>query len=304
MGWSPRRDISSKQLFKWLMALSVLCLLLPDWMTDNLDHVFSLLLGPLSRPGRQMSLAVTDQIRQDKNTSVSPEQYEKLGRQYQQAVNRLINMEQELRQQQELNLQLSGLRQEFGLARAHLIVAQVVGSDSSGWSQRVLLNRGSLGLIQAGQIVLSYADGGGQSPAAAERMDKYQMCVVGKIDDVGLRTSKLQLITDASFSLPVFIEPRWDRAESWRADGVLRGMGMGQVKITLARADFPVRAGDAVLACSDPQLLPVELLVGYVSSCEPDEDNPVFWQVTVQPAADPHTLREVVAVNTLWEKTN
>jgi cell shape-determining protein MreC len=302
MGWSPPRDLTSKQLFKWLMVISVVCLLLPSWLTDSLDHALSLLMGPLSRQSRQMSLAVTDQLHQSKKKQVTPQQYEQLLQQHQRAVNQIVNMEQELRQQQELNLQLSGLRQKFGLARPHLIAAHIVSSDSSNWSQRAILNQGSLQSIQKGQIVLSRTDGIEKQSINSDQVDAYQMCVVGRIQDVGLRTSQLQLITDGSFSLPVFIEPRWDRKETWRADGVLRGAGMGQVKVTLVRADFPVRVGDPVLACSDPKLLPVELLVGQISSCKLDEDNPVFWRVTVKPAADPHTLREVITIDTLWEQ--
>ena len=77
---------------------------------------------------------------------------------------------------------------------------------------------------------------------------------------------------------------------------------MGKAKVTLVRADFRVQAGDPGLAYSDPKYLPVELLIGYVSSCEVDENNPVFWQVMVRPAADPHALREVVVVNTMVQE--
>ena len=297
MGWSPRQGISAKQIFKGLMLLSVFCLFLPQRLTDSLDHALAWLLEPFTKSGRQLSLAVTDRLQPQETEEVSARQYEQLRRQYQQAVNKIVNLEQELHQQQELNVQLAGLRQQFGLARARLIAAQVVGSDSSSWSQRVILNQGSLQLIREGQLVLSRAGEAQEGMSTGKGADNFQMCVVGRIDEVGLRTSKLQLVTDAGFGLPVFIKSHWQRQESWRGEGVLTGGGMGQVKVTLVRADYPVRVGDAVLACSDPKTLPVELLVGQVSSCEPDKDNPVFWRIAVRPATEPHTLREVVVVD-------
>jgi len=298
MAFKHHHRISAKQLFSCLMVLSVICLLLPRRITDHVDHVISALLGPLSHRARQLSLEVTDQLQRTGGHSVSAQEHQALKERYDKSINILNNTRQELRRQQELNLQLSGLHQEFGLARANLIVAHVIGTDSTSWSQRLHLDRGSLHHLQAEQLALA-----GIEPAEATDKDKaaqdiYQMSVVGKLKDVGLKTANLQLITDSGCSLPVVIIPRWDRDDNWRAEGQLYGTGMGQITVRFVSAQLPVQPGDAVMACSNPRYLPTEMIIGRVQSSRRSDKNPVVWEITVKPAADLHSLRQVVVVDT------
>ncbi len=305
------REITTKQIFAWLMVLSVVLLLLPRSLTDRLDNAFMLLLGPLSGGGRNLALQVSGDSQGTVSSGGSSGNYERLRVMYNEAFCELTNVRQELGKLQNQHVRWSGLRQEFGLARARLIVAQVLGQDSTNWSKQIYVNRGSLDHVQKGQMVLGTvrgvdeADGvrkadesGGEQEEAGKKL--YQKCVVGRVKQVGLKICTVQLLVDDGFSWPTFVEPRWDRRQQWhqdRADGVLRGGSHGEVKVTMISTEYPVQAGDAVVACSDPEYLPVAMLVGRVKHCERDRDNPVLWQILVEPAVDLNTLSEVVIVD-------
>ncbi|KPK77333.1 MAG: hypothetical protein AMJ79_03610 [Phycisphaerae bacterium SM23_30] len=297
MAWHQGRDISSKTSFKLLMLFCVVLLLLPfpKWFTDLPARGLWLLLEPISSGGRYFAQRIGNDSTSLASETVSAQRHR-------QAEIEIYNLRQQLRHARDLNAQLSDLDQQFGLAPVRLIPAQVAGSDSASWRDILLLNRSGL---QPGQIALS---GTGLTGPQNPRTDNwneslYQMCVVGHIKDDRTDTFKLQLLTDADFSLPVFIEPRWDRAENWRANGHLNGQGMGQIEVILVKTDFPVRIGDAVLACSDSEKLPVEILIGFVKSCRRHPNNPIFWQITAEPALPLESLRHVIILDTQWKSS-
>ena len=313
MRWRNGREITTKQIFTWLMVLSMVLLLLPRGLTDRLDHAFMLLLGPLSGGGRDLSLQISGDSQEAVPNGDLSGNYSRLRAMYDEAFCELTNVRQELEKLQDQHVRWSGLRQEFGLARARLIVAQVFGQDSASWSKQIYVNRGSLDHVQEGQIVLGTVrgvdeaagnNGAGESGGEQEKPGGrlYQKSVVGRVKQVGLKSCTVQLLVDEGFSWPTFVEPRWDRRKQWhqdRADGVLKGGSLGAVKVTMISTEYPVQVGDAVVACSDPGYLPVAMLVGRVKHCERDRDNPVLWQILVEPAVDLHMLSEVVIVDSI-----
>jgi len=300
------------------MLLSVLLLLLPRGLTDRLDYAFMLLLGPLSGGGRDLALQISGESQKVGTSGDSSGNYERLRAKYDEAFCELTNVRQELEKLRDQHVRWSGLRQEFGLARARLIVAQVWGQDSASWSKQIYVNRGSLDHVQEGQIVLGTvrrvegtadagSNGGNGTDESGVEQEKpggrlYQKSVVGRVKQVGLKSCTVQLLVDEGFSWPTFVEPRWDRREQWhqdRADGVLKGGSLGEVKVTMISTEYPVQVGDAVVACSDPGYLPVAMLVGRVKYCERDRDNPVLWRILVEPAVDLNTLSEVAIVDSI-----
>ena len=289
MGWRQRREITSKEVFTVMMLCSVVLLFLPGKITELGDRCLWLFLGSISEGGRYLTQGLGQELSVTESVPVE---------EHRQAEIEIYNLRQQLQQTQELNRQLSGLGEQFGRAPVRLIDAQVTGSDTASWRDILLLNH----RLKPGQIVLG---GIGKMPSSPDQItqnidDLKIMCVVGQIKDDASDTFRLQLLTDADFSLPIYIEPRWDRREQWRAPGHLNGQGMGQMEAIMVQAVYPIQPGDAVLACSDPQRLPVEMLVGFVKSCRRDPDSPVFWQISVAPAVDLQMLRQVFVVETQW----
>lgn len=284
---------NSKRLFTWLMVASVAAVLfLPTSFSDGLGHLFSTLVSPFNFSGRSLSLAAVGKLRPDQPQTVPAEAYRRLQVQ-------LINLKQEFNELAEFTSRVQRLRQGFGMARAKLIDARVVGADTITWRRvnKVVVTRkldqGGLHQINPDQIALAFIPG--QDDAAA---DSYAWCVVGKILSSGVATANLQLACDTEFSLGVFVEPAPHREENWRAEGVLYGDGSDGMVCVVSKSDNPIRLGDAVVACSDPATLPIATLIGHVRQCRPDEKNPLRLKIAVAPAVDLNELNRVLIVNT------
>lgn len=285
---------SHRQVFTWLIVFSIACLFLPKRLTDNLDEALSLVLRPLGQKSRWVSLAATGKVRQWESGAVKQTEQGELEKRRGQ--NRLINLTEELGHQRALVMQLSGLRQKFGLARARLIEARVVGDDSSGWRQIKRLDQGSLHHLAAGQVVLGGVDGyRGDTNSGAG--DVYQMSVVGMIKAAAIKSSTLQLINDPGFRMEVFVEPAPGRNEQWRAKGMLRGEGMSEISVKMVSASYPVRKGDVILTSLEEKYLPTGMVVGSVKSCKRDDENPVLWRIGVEAQCDLGSLQRVIVVD-------
>jgi cell shape-determining protein MreC len=297
------RQLTSQQVFTWMMVLSVLFLFLPLRWTDRLDHLFSALVGPFSQGSRQMTLLVTENLPEPDQAEITERKCQKLQEMLLYAEKQKMNLIQANRNLQETIDRLAGVRQSFGQTRAMLMDADVIASDSTNWRYWKKLNQGSLQQIAVGQIVLGPMGPADKSEDSRSTESLCRMCVVGRVNNVGLKYSSFQLISDAGFSLPVILEPHPNRGEVWRANGVLKVKSLGEITVTMVEVrGNPVHVGDSVLACSDPRYLPVETLIGMVRECQSDPENPLMWRILVEPAADLHSLDHVVVVNPLWDE--
>ena len=299
MAGKRRGQTNSKQVFAWLMVLSVVALLLPRRLTDGLDFVLTSLLKPVTSVSRGWGLSVTKNLALAKPGSVRVDQYRQLE---ERAKRQRTNLLQEIRQLKELNTALTGLRQTFGMAQASYIIAGVIGSDTSNAHRIEHLNQGVEAGVEAGQIVLGMdpRDESNQSPGESISA----MFVVGRIKQAGIkgvRNTKLELLNNSGFRLPVVIVPGQNRQQDWRGQGVLEGHPMGKIVVKMVEIEgHAVQPGDIVMACSDPRRLPVEMVIGSVGDCQADRSNPLLWEIQVKPAVDLHQLGQLVIVNTKW----
>jgi len=293
-------QLGKRRVLGWLIAGSAACLLLPARWTQWVDDRFGGLLGPLSRGGRELSLAVTEDWRGEVGERPTVGDYQRLRQEYEGACRELENVRQQVRGLEEENARWSGVRGAFGAARVRLVTAAVVGSSSAGWSRTVQVDRGTADGVREGQMVLAVPGAEGAGGAAWARA-----CVAGRVAEAGPQSAQVQWVNDAAFRLPVFIEPRSGAGggeAAWRADGMLRGGQLGEVEVELISADYPIRVGDWVVACSDPWYLPAALAVGTVQRCERNKESPVFWRIVVQPAGAVHDLRQVLIVAPQWQQ--
>ncbi len=296
MSWSRQKKLSARQVFIYIMTGAFVCLLIPHEVTDKLDHVLGWAVTPFTKTGRGLSLQVTDKLRQDAPMALTQKEYQILLHNQQQQKIKIANLEQELKRYKEINVILSGLRQDFGQQQATFISSLVTGDDSSNIRDVSFLNRGSLHQVEKGQIALSpfrvetvNADGEGEALS-------YLMAVVGKIEDSSLKTSRLQLLSDPDFCLKVTIVPHWSRQENWHTNGMLYGHGMSRISVSMISTDFPVQPGDIVLARKEARYLPVNMVIGTVQSCTRKKDPPLEWEITVKPYADLYHLNDIYIV--------
>lgn len=297
-----RKDpISSKQVFLWVMVISVIFVLLPQRLTDRLDRLFNWVSQPLTSGVRDLTLSVSNKLDLTGDSLRSSPSTDQLETEIIRQQNQLVHLSRELERLKETNSQLAGLRREFGMARASFILADVVGSDTQ--HRREFLNQGSGDNVKIGQLVLALPLDFQGADEQEQALDVYQMCVVGQIGQTATRTSTLRLINDRGFCLPVIVEPSAERNEPWRANGILQGQSMGEIVVNMIEIkEYPIQAGDRVLAGSNPRMLPIEMMIGRVQLCQPDKDNPVLWHITVKPLTDLHALQRVIVVDTQWDE--
>ena len=300
MAGKRHNQTSSKKVFTWLMVLSVVAVLLPRRLTDGLDFVLTSTLKPMTSLSRGWGLSVTKNLEFAEPGSVPIDQYRQLEERTKRQRNNLL---QEIRQLKEWNAALTGLRQTFGMAQASFIIAGVIGSDTSNGRRIEHLNQGVEAGVEVGQIVLGMDPHDGSSDQTSGQSIS-QMFVVGRIKQAGSkggRSTKLELLNNSGFRLPVVIVPRQGRQEDWRGQGVLEGHGMGRIVVKMVEIEgHAVQPGDIVMACSDPRRLPVEMVIGSVGDCQADRSNPLLWEIQVKPAVDLHQLGQLVIVNTKW----
>jgi len=260
--------LSPGLLFVALLLAGLILLWLPQQLTCRLNFLFVRVFEPFLRLGRVVEAQRVQQIAGAGGQTVDAAEYERLWKAYQ----NLSAQYQTLHQEYET---LARFRREVPLPWAGLVLAEVC-SSVRGVRQELIINKGADHGLAAGQMVLS------------EKGD----CVLGVVQEVSSRLSRVRLLTDPSMTLEVRI--RRQGAEKEYA-GRMLGDGKNGCRIPLLPRDYDIRQGDVVYAAPQPGILEMPLVVGQCVQVQPDEEHPLLWDITVRPAADAYT-QKVVAV--------
>lgn len=139
------------------------------------------------------------------------------------------------------------LRQLLGLQQqsAGLITAAVISRDQAGWWQQLVLGRGALQGVAAGDSVL--APGG----------------LIGLVSAVTPSTARVTLLTDTASRVGVWVG-RTQR------HGLLVGTGTGRPVLRFIDKDPGVRPGDVVTTSPASTLVPPNLTVGVIQTVDED----------------------------------
>lgn len=121
------------------------------------------------------------------------------------------------------------------------VTARVIGDMGSAFGQSMLLGAGSNDGVRKGQAVLS-----GE-------------VLVGHIAEVGLRSSRLLLITDINSRTPIMVEPSHTRA-------ILTGDNTGRPRLNYVTGSPTIAVGDRVVTSASGSAFPPGIPVGAVSS--------------------------------------
>lgn len=239
------------------------------------------LAGPVARRLRtlRMGVAGPGEARDDE-----PSAHEALAWAYEQAMARLAQKEYEVSILHEQLLGISALaaRPEFG-ARP-LLPARIALRDPGTWPRVVWLDRGAADGVRPGMVA---ARG-------------YQL--VGRIDEVHERRSRVRLPTDPAFrAMCVVVSvaaqttvlgastlPQQDVA----LHGIVRGTGRarGRCEVDLIPVDQPVAPGDRILTTGDDNLFPPGLEIGRVTEVTPAA---LHHELDLVPSAPVHRLESV-----------
>jgi rod shape-determining protein MreC len=148
--------------------------------------------------------------------------------------------------------------------------AAVIGRDSSPFLRFVIINRGSNDGIRQGMPVVT------------------NQGLVGRVDAVISGASRVQLITDPSSLVSVFLQ-------NSEADAIMKGSVSGELTLEMLSQDAKVQEGDVVLTSGLGGEYPPDLLIGQVGNVRKRESD-LFQEATVQPVVDFSRLEIVLVI--------
>jgi len=248
---------TKRMLFTWLLLTGFIILLAPEKLTNRFQFAFARIFQwPLSM-GRNVTLSA--RARYSIETNVVNR------REYNQLQNHLANVIEQRDEAQKKLEKTAGLRIRYPLEGAKLVPVDVSTAFMSGSQCELIINRGGDDGLAEGQFVLG--DNG----------------IIGTICRVDRRSSQVKLITDPESKIAVKIEQS-------DAGMVMQGKGNNSAKIRLVSTKHKVKIGDIVRAVQKPGFLDSAMIVGKVSRCQKDDENPLLWDITVDPVFDLESL--------------
>ncbi len=180
-----------------------------------------------------------------------------------------LQQEQEAASQTRTLQGLLGLRQRIP---SETVAANVIGGGASPDFRTITIDIGThAGLANDMAVV---APGG----------------VVGRVIRAGALASKVQLLIDRNAAAGVVDERS-------RAQGIIVGMGTGELQLTYLSGTADVKAGDTVVTSGIDGLYPRGFVVGQVESVQRGAGE--FSMVRVRPSVDFSSLEHVLVVTTL-----
>jgi rod shape-determining protein MreC len=247
-------------LFTWFMLGGFIFLFAPDRLTNTFQLTFARLFSwPLSI-GRGISLATRARL----VTDVVPR------REYDQLKSHLANVTQQRDQEHQRVEQLSGLRQRPDWQRMNFVLADIA-TASDGSRNELIINRGEMDGVAKGQFVLA------------------DNSIIGRISAVLSRTAQVRLFSDPASKIPVKIA-------GLNVKRLMQGAANYTAKIPELQTEHKVKKGDEILAQQEPGFLDTPVIIGRVTQCKRDEQNPMVWDVTVEPVCDVKELTTVAVI--------
>ncbi|UCG47095.1 MAG: rod shape-determining protein MreC [Phycisphaerales bacterium] len=262
-GMAGRRvNVSRRMLFTWFVLAGFILLLAPEGLTGEMQLTFARIFC------RPASLLI--------KASLAPPSTEPLAdvvsrRRYDRLHNRLANVTQWLRREREKVETLSGLRDRPVWKGVDFVLADIIQSTIDALHGRLIINRGSEDGLAKKQFVMASDS------------------VIGVISGISARTARVMLLTDPSSRIPVTIG-------ELNVSVIMQGRGNDSAGISLLPRKHNVNMGDIVYAQKKPGLLGTAVIVGAVSRCRQDPQNPLLWDIDVKPACRTRKLAEVTVV--------
>lgn len=249
-------------MFTCLMLAGLIFLFVPQSLASKFQFAFvHIFHGPLSICRNFTLFAPKHQASTD---VVSRSEYTKLR-------NYLANNLQLLRQEHQKVKKLSGLYDRLPWKGVNFVLADVITAFIDGSRGEFIINRGENDGLAKGQFVLNH------------------FSIIGTVYDFDSRTARVQLVTDPKSKIAVEVA-------ELNVGGIMQGNGNDSAKIQLLPTKHKIKIGNIVYARKKPGLLDIPMIVGTVSQCKRDDENPLLWDITVKPACDIGKLSSVAVV--------
>jgi len=247
-------------LFTWFMLGGFIFLFAPQKLTDRFQLGFAHLFGRPLNIGREISLATRARMATD---TVSRTEYNQL-------LNHLANINEQLNEAYNKIEILSKIRLKPDYERMSFVPGDIITAPDVARTE-LIINRGKIDGLATDQFVIA------------------DNSIIGRISAVSPRTAQVRLFTDLASKIPIKIA-------RLNVDKVMQGTGNNTARIPLLSTKHQVGKGDEVLAFKQPGFLDVPMIIGRVTECKRDEQNPMVWDVTVEPVCDIKELKTITVI--------
>lgn len=240
-------------------------------LSGYLTPVFNLSLNPLVSFQRWMSvryLSARDFLTTPSDVVQLREQNAILESQVTQLQTQLIEMEERLGEAQVCFALL-----DFGRTNPQYdyIAATVIGREISPFLQYIIIDKGTEDGVRYGMPVVT------------------QQGLVGRIDAVIARASRVKLITDSTSVVNI-------RLQSGAIEAQLIGSLTGDLSLDMIPLDEMIEPGDVVLTSGLGGNYPPNIFVGQVLSTQ-QRDNALFQTASVQPIVNFESINAVLVID-------
>ena len=157
------------------------------------------------------------------------------------------------------------------------LTANVIGKDTSGFLQYIIINIGTTGGVQRDMPVVTHAG------------------LVGIINEATPRASKVLLLNSGQMAVNV-------KVQNSRADGVLFGQASKDLRLRYIALDTTIQSGDLVFTSGLGGSLPANIPVGAIASVR-SRAYDVFQEAEVLPLVDLDSI-EIVMIITDFTPTD
>ncbi len=178
---------------------------------------------------------------------------------------RLVQWVQEARRLGVENATLRAQLEYVPDKRSQFVTARVVADTGGAFFHSLLINAGARQFIRRGQAVI------------------WQGGLIGRIAEVGERTSRVLLMTDINSRIPVVVESTGDRA-------IVRGNNSSRPVLEFLPDNTPISTGDRIVTSGHGGVYPPGLAVGTVSEVSDTT-------VSVQPFVESSRLNQAVILD-------
>jgi len=259
--------VSERMLFIWFMLAGLIFFFAPPKITNKFQFGFVRIFRKPLSIGRNISLSASRVIASEPSMNedvVSRERYDKLH-------NHLANVTEWLKQERQKVEQLTGLRDRPVWKGVDFVLGEVIAASVNGLRGELIINRGQKDGLTKNQFVLANES------------------IIGTIFKVDDRTAEVRLISDPASKIAVKIA-------QFNMDRIMQGDGNSSARVQLVPTKYKIKIGDIVYAQKRPGFLSTPVIVGTVAECKSNDENPLVWDITVQPACDIKSLTDVAVV--------
>jgi rod shape-determining protein MreC len=259
--------VSERMLFICFMLAGLILFFAPSKITSKFQFGFVRVFHKPLSIGRNLSLLTIRLLTSEQTLAddvVSREKYDKLH-------NHLANVTEWLKLERQKVETLTGLRDRPVWKGVDFVIADVIATSMNKMRGEIVINRGLKDGLTENQFVLAYES------------------IVGTVSKVDDRTAKVKLISDPTSRIAVKIA-------DFNMDRIMHGDGDCSASVKLVPIKYSIKKGDIVYAQKRPGFLSSPVIIGTVSKCKSNDENPLVWDISVQPGCDIKSLTNVAVI--------